>query len=145
MNDTFWDPPSPSTPTNCHLQSVVKERNLKLDVVAFCSTFTNLLFLASSDAVEMLRDDIAKLLTNIWERDMRSKDTSRWMEEVWFADITHLYIEYDVQAPFMTLYSMYSRGSMDSDAMFARHTHFPNSGRVHSLQCARSTFPLDEN
>ena len=76
---------------------------------------------------------------------MRNEDTSRWMEEVWFADMTHLYIEYDVQAPFITLYSMYSGGSMDSDAVFARGTRVSESTRVHSLQCARSTLPLDEN
>ena len=118
---------------------------MKPDLAAFSLTFTNLLFLASPDAVETLKGDIAKVLTNIWDGCQRNEVPSGWIKEVWFADVTHLYIEYDVQAPFITLYSMYSGGSMDSDAVFARGTRVSESTRVHSLQCARSTLPLDEN
>ena len=145
MYNAFWNPPSPSTPTNDRLQAIITKRNLKPDLAAFCWTFTNLLFLASSDAIKRLEGDIAKLLTNIWDGDMRNEVPSRWMQEVWFTDITHLYIEYDIQPPFITLYSMYSRGSMNSDAVFASRTRVSESTRVHSLQCARSTLPLDEN
>ena len=137
MSNAFWNPPSPSTSTNDHLQAIITERNLKPHLAAFCRTFTNLLFLASPDAVEMLKGDIAKLLTKVWDRDMRSEGQSLWMEEVWFTDLTHLSIEYDAQAPFMTLYSMYSGGSMDSDAVFTHGTGVSESARVHSLQCAR--------
>ena len=110
---------------------------MKPDLAAFCSTFTILLLLASPDAVETLKGDIVKLLTDIWDGHMRNGDAFRWMREVWFADITHLCIEYDIQSPFMTLYSMCSGGSMKSDAVFACGTRVSESARVHSLQCAQ--------
>ena len=137
LYNVVWNSPSPSAPTNDHLQDVITKRNLEPDLAAFCLTFTNLLFLSSPDAIKRLEGDIAKLLTNIWDGDMRNEDLSHWMEEVWFADITHLYIEYDIQAPFMTLYSIYLRGSVNSNAAFARRTRVSESARAHSLQCTR--------
>ena len=137
LYNTFWNPPSSSTTPNDYLYPIIKKRDLKPNLAAFFSIFANVLFLASPDAVEMLKGDIAKLLTKIWDGGMRSEGQYLWMEEVWFSDVTHLYIEYDAQAPFMTLYSMYSRGSMNSDAAFAQRTRVSEPSGVHPLQCAR--------
>ena len=134
MNDTFWNPPSPSTPTNCHLQSVVKERNLKLDVVAFCSTFTDLLFLASPDAIDMLKEDVATVLTEIWDRHIGTQDPSHWGKVTSYTEITHFFVQFGVQAPFVTFYSLYSQGSLDRDVTFCfGGTH--SFAMKHSLLC----------
>ena len=133
MYNAFWNPPSPSIPTNNYLQSIIAEQNLKPDLVALCLTFTRLLVLASPDAVNTLQEDVIKLLTEVWNRHIGNKSSSLWREKAWVIELARLFVECGVQAPFVTLYSLYSRGSFDRDVAFDKNTRPPAAG--HSLQC----------
>ena len=133
MYNAFWNPPSPSTPTDKYLQSIIAEQNLKPDIVALCSTFTRLLVLASPDAVDTLKEDVIKLLTEVWKQHIGSQDPSHWLGKAWFTELTRLLVECGVQAPFVTLYSLYSQGSFGRDVAFYRSTRSSAAG--HSLQC----------
>ena len=133
MYCAFWKPPSPSTPTNDYVQSVIKERNLKPDLVAFFSTFTRLLLLASPDAVDTLKEDVTKLLTEVWSQHIDSQGPSLWLRELWFTELTHLFVECGVQAPFVTLYSLHLQGSLEGDITFGISTR--SFAARHSLQC----------
>ena len=133
MSNAFWNPPSPSTPTDKYLQSIIAEQNLKPDIVALCSTFTHLLVLASPDAVDTLKEDVMKSLTEIWKQHIESQDPSIWLRELWFTELTHLFVECGVQAPFVTLYSLHLQGSLDGNIAFELSTRFSAAG--HSLQC----------
>ena len=129
----LWEQSSPPTPTNEYIQSIIKEWNLEPDLVAFCSTFTHLLLLALPDVVDTFKGDVTELLTEAWSQHIESQDPSIWLRELWFTELTHLFVECGVQAPFVTLYSLHLQGSLDGNIAFELSTRFSAAG--HSLQC----------
>ena len=133
MYSAFWNP----TPTDNNLQSIIKMRNLKPDLVALCLTFTRLLFLALPDAVDTLKVDVTKLLTQGWNQHIRSHGPSLWLgeslEKSRLTELIHLFVECGVQAPFVTLYSLYWQGSLGRDVIFDRSTR--SSAARHSFLC----------
>ena len=133
MYNAFWNPPSPSTPTDNYLQSIIAEQNLKPDIVALCSTFTRLLVLASPDAVDTLKEDVIKPLTEVWKQHIGSQDPSHWLGKLWFTELTRLLVEHGACAPFVTLYSLHLQGSLDWDITFDLSTR--SSAAEHSSQC----------
>ena len=133
MSNAFWILPSMSAPTNDYLQSVITEQGLKPDLAAFCSTFTRLLVLASPDAVDTLKEEVIKPLTEVWKQHIGSQDPSLWLGKLWFTELTRLFVQCGVQAPFVTLYSLHLRGSLDWDITFDLSTH--SSAAEHSSQC----------
>ena len=133
MYNTFWNPRPPSTPTDNYLQSIITEQNLKPDLVAFCSTFTRLLVLASPDAVDTLKEDVTKLLTEVWKQHIASQHPSHWLGKSRLTELTRLFVECGAQAPFVTVYSLYSQGSLDRYITSDISTR--SSAARHSSQC----------
>ena len=138
MYNALWNLPSMSAPTNDYLQSVITERNLKPDLVAFCSTFTRLLVLASPDAVDTLKEDVIRPLTEVWKQHIGSQEPSLWSGKLWFTELTHLFVQCGVQAPFVTLYSLHLQGSLDWDITFDLSTR--SLAARHLLQCTCRIF-----
>ena len=108
--------------------SVGEEQNLGANVEAFCCAFLDLFFLASSEAVEAHKGDVATLLTKIWDEHIRNQDLDPLVKKIWFANFTHLSIEIGVYSPFLSLYSL------GKNVTFARSTNCSANG--HPLLCA---------
>ena len=133
MHFAFWGKPLAPIIINDDFGSMIKERNLEPDSVAFCSIFTSLWVLASSDVADMLRGDAETLLITIWNGDMGSQYLSSCLSRVWFTDFVHLSIDLAFGTSFVTLYSLCSRGLLDRKAVFAKSTRKYTKG--HSLRC----------
>ena len=129
----FWGKPLPLIIINDDLRSTIQGWNLEPDSVAFCSLFTRLWVLASSDMGDTLRGDAETLLVTIWNGDIGSQDLSSCLSQVWFTDFLHLSIYFAAGASFVTLYSLCSRGLLDEKVMFAKSTRAYM--KEHSLRC----------
>ena len=133
MHFAFWGKPLPPRIINDDLGSTIKERNLKPDSVMFCSIFTSLWVLASSDVADTLRGDAETLLITIWNGDIGGQDLSSCLDRVWFTDFVHLSIDFAFGTSFVTLYSLCSRCLLGRNAMFAKSTRAYT--KEHSLRC----------
>ena len=131
MYNAFWNPPSPSTPTNDHLQDIIAERKLKPNITTFFQTFNALYGLASKEAADACREDVAKFVDKICEMLMPTTADSLLPTDKGTFKSVHLYMESGVQSPFLALYSSASRGS------FNHQVGQVNSPfNVGSVQCA---------
>ena len=133
MHSAFWGKPLPLRIINDDLELTIKERNLEPDSVAFCSIFTSLWVLASSDVADTLRGDAGTLLITIWNGDIGSQNLSSCLSRVWFTDFVHLSIYFAAGTSFVTLYSLHLQGSLEGDITFGISTR--SFAARHSLQC----------
>ena len=131
MYNAFWNPPSPSTPTNDHLQAIITERKLKPDITLFLRTFYALYSLASKEAADACREDVAMLFDKLWEMRMPTTADSLLPTDEGTLKLCHLYMESGGQSPFLALYSWASKESFNHEAGWR---NYPFS--VSSVQCA---------
>ena len=131
MYNAFWNPPSPSTPTNDHLQTIITEQKLKPDITPFLQTFHALYLLASEEAVHTCREHVTKLVDKLWEMCIPTAvDPPVQMDQRIFKSV-HLCMESGGQSPFLTLYSSASKESFDHEAGWGN-----SPSKVGSVQCA---------
>ena len=129
----FWGKPLPPRIINDDLGSTIKEQNLEPDLVAFCSIFTSLWVLASSDVAGALRGDAEALLITIWNGGIGSQGLSSCLSRVWFTDFVHLSIYFAAETSFVTLYPLCSGDLLYRKAMFAKSTRAYT--KEHSFRC----------
>ena len=131
MYNAFWNPPSPSTPTNDHLQAIITERKLEPDITPFLRTFHALYLLASKESADACREDVAMLVDKLWEMHMPTTAYSPLPTDKEAFYLVHLRMESGRQSPFLALYSSASKGS------FNHRAGWDNSPfNVGSVQCA---------
>ena len=131
MYNAFWNPPSPSTPTNDHIQAIITERKLKPDITLFLRTFYGLYSLASKEAADACREDVAMLFDKLWEMRMPTTGDSLFPTDEGTFNLVHLCMESGGQSPFLALYSSASKES------FHHYMAWNNSPfDVGSVQCA---------
>ena len=130
---TFWNQPSPSTPTNDYIQSEITKRKLEANLAAFCLTFSSLFLLASSEAIETHEEEARAFLSNIWDEQVKTQDAAT--AEGWFIGFIYISIISGVQAPFLQLYSMKTPESLDdsilADKGLLSHAHRHSSLCMH--------------
>ena len=131
MYNAFWDPPSPSTPTNDHLQAIITERKLKPDITPFFQTFSALYGLASKEATDACREDVAMLVDRLWEMHMPSTADSLLPTDEETLKLVHLCMESGGNSPFLALYSSASKESFNHEAGW-----YNSPFDVRSVQCA---------
>ena len=131
MYNAFWNPPSPSTPTNDHLQAIITERKLVPDITSCLQTFSALYGLASKEAIDACREDVAKFVDKIWEMHMPTTADSLLPTDEGTFKLVHLSMEIGGKSPFLVLYSSASKKSFNHKAGF----HNSPFG-VGSVQCA---------
>ena len=130
MYNAFWNQPSPSTPTNDHLQAIITEQKLKPDFTLFFRTFSALYSLASKEA-DACREDVAKIVDKLWGMHMPTTADSLLPTDKESLKLVHLYMESGGQSPFLALYSSASKES------FSHYAGCDNSpSNVGSVQCA---------
>ena len=131
MYNAFWNPPSPSTPTNDRLQAIITERKLKPNITSFLRTFHALYLLASKEATDVYREDVAKLVDKLSEMCMPTTADSLLPTDKETFKLVHLCMESGGQSPFLALYSSVSKESFD------HYEGLRSSPRnVSSVQCA---------
>ena len=116
MYNAFWNPPSPSTPTNDHLQAIITERKLKPDIRSFLQTFSALYRLVSKEAADACREDVAMLVDRLWEMQMPTTADSLLPTDEETLKLVHLCMESGGHSPFLALYSSASKESFDHGA-----------------------------
>ena len=131
MYNAFWNPPSPSTPTNDHLQSIITGRKLKPDITSFFQTFGALYHPPSKEAVDACREDVAMLVDKLWEMRMPTTADSLLPTNEGTFKLVHLYMESGGQSPFLELYSSASNESFNHEAGW-----YNCPSNVGSVQCA---------
>ena len=131
MCNAFWNPPSPSTPTNDHIQDIIAERKLKPDITPFLQTFSALYGLVSKEAADACREDVAILVDRLWGMRMPTTTDSLLPTDEGTLKLVHLYMESGGQSPFLALYSSASKESFDH---YAGYWNSPVN--VGSVQCA---------
>ena len=131
MYNAFWNPPSPSTPTNDHIQAIIRERKLKRDITAFFQTFSALYRLASKEATDACREDVAMLVDRLWEMRMPTTADSLLPTDKGSLKLVHLYMESGGQSPFLALYSSASKESFNH-----KSGCYNSPSDVGSVQCA---------
>ena len=131
MYNAFWNPPSPSTPTNDHLQAIITERKLEPDIMPFFQTFHALYGLASKEASDACREDVAMLVDRLWEMGMPTTADSLLPTDKESLKLVHLYMESGGQYPFLALYSSASKESFDHQVVWNN-----SLSKVGSVQCA---------
>ena len=132
MYNAFWNPPSPSTPTNDHLQDIIAERKLKPNITTFFQTFNALYGLASKEAVDACHEDVTMLVDRLWEMRMPTTADSLLPTDKGSFELVHLCMDSGGQSPFLALYSSASNESFDHDAGYRSRTW-----NVGSVQCAQ--------
>ena len=131
MYNAFWNPPSPSTPTNDHLQTIITEQKLKPDITPFLKTFNALYGLSSKEAGDACREDVAKLGDKLLEMCMPPTADSLLPTDKGTFELVHLRMENGGKYPFLALYSSASKES------FHHYMAWNNSPfDVGSVQCA---------
>ena len=131
MYNAFWNPPSPSTPTNDHLQTIITEQKLKPDITPFLQTFHALYLLASKEATDACREDVVMLVDRLWEMRMPTTADSLLPTDNETFKLVHLYMESGGQSPFLALYSSASKESFDH-----KSGCYNSPSKVGSVQCA---------
>ena len=139
MYNAFWNPPSPPTPTNDRTQVVIAERKLVPDITVFLQTFSALYHLASKEAADACREDVAMLVDRLWEMGMPTTADSLLPTDRETFDLVHLCMESGGQSPFLALYSSASK------ELFNHHAgRFNSPFNVGSVQCAEFQLCLYE-
>ena len=133
MYNAFWNPPSPSTSTNDHLQAIITERKFKPDITSFLQTFSALYGLASKEAIDACREDVSKLVDRLWEMQMPTTADSLLPTDEETLKLVHLCMESGGHSPFLALYSSASKESFNHQAGL-----YDSSLNVGSVQCAES-------
>ena len=129
MYNTSWSPSSPST--NRRRQGIIIERKLKPDIMSFLQTFHALYLLASKEATDACREDVAMLVDKLWEMRMPTTADSLLPTDKETFKLVHLCMESGGQSPFLALYSSVSKESFD------HYEGLRSSPRnVSSVQCA---------
>ena len=128
---TFWNQPSPSTPTNDYIQSEITKRKLEANLAAFCLTFSSLFLLASSEAIETHEEEARAFLSKIWDEQVETQDTA--IAEEWFIGFICISIISGVHAPCLQLYSMKRPGSLDNSIL--RDEGLLSHAQRHSSLC----------
>ena len=131
MYNAFWNPPSPSTPTNDHLQAIITERKLKPDITPFLKTFNALYGLASKEAGDACREAVAKLGDKLLEMCMPPTADSLLPTDKGTFQLVHLCMLSGGQSPFLALYSSASKESFNHQAGWNNSPSY-----VASVQCA---------
>ena len=139
MYNAFWNPPSPSTPTNDHIQDIIAERKLKPDITPFLQTFSALYGLASKEAADACREYVAKLGDKLLEMCMPPSADSLLPTDEGTFKLVHLYMESGRQSPFLALYSSASKESFNHEAGW-HNSPF----KIGSVQCAEFHLCLDQ-
>ena len=132
MCNAFWNPPSPSTPTNDHLQAIITEKKLKPDITPFFQTFSALYGLASKEAADACREDVAKFVDKIWEMSMPTTADSLLPTDEETFNFVHLCTERGGQSPFLALYSSASKESFNHEVGY-----WSCPSNVGSVQCVQ--------
>ena len=131
MYNAFWNPPSPSTPTNDRLQDIITERRLKPDITSFLKTFSALYGLASKEAADACREDVAKLVDKLWEMSMPTTAGSHLPTDEGTFQLAHLSMESGGQSLFLALYSSASKESFNHEVGY-----WKSPVNVGSVRCA---------
>ena len=131
MYNAFWNPPSPSTPTNDHLQAIITERKLKPDITPFLQTFSALYRLVSKEAADACREDVVKFVDMLLEMCILPTADSLLPTDEGTFNLVHLCMESGRQSPFLALYSSASKESFNHQV--GRGNSPSNVG---SVQCA---------
>ena len=131
MYNTFSNTPSLSTPVNDRLQAIIKERKLKPDITPFLQTFNALYRLASKEAADACREDVAKLGDKLLEMCMPPSADSLLPTDEGTFKLVHLCMKSGGQSPFLVLYSSASKESFDHKAGW-----YNSPFNVGSVQCA---------
>ena len=131
MYTTFWNPPTPSRPTHGHIKAIITERRLKPDITSFLKTFSALYGLASKEAADACREDVAKLIDKLWEMSIPTTAGSLLPTDEGTFQLVHLSMESGGQSPFLALYSSASKESFNHEAGY-----WKSPVNVSSVQCA---------
>ena len=131
MHDALWNPPFPSTQTNDHLQAILTRRKLQPHLTSFLQAFRALYHLASEEAVDAYREDIAKLVDGLLGRYIPSTIGSLFLTDESTFKLAHLCMESGGQSPFLALYSSASKESFNH-----RAGYYNSPSDVGSVQCA---------
>ena len=132
MYNAFWNPPSPSTPTNDHLQVIITERKLKPDITPFFQTFHDLYRLASKEAADACRKDVAMLADKLWEVHMPTTADSLLPTDDETLKLVHRLMESGGQSPFLALYSSASKESFNHEVGY-----WSCPSNIGSVQCVQ--------
>ena len=97
----------------------------------FLRTFRALYLLASKEATDACREDVAKIVDKLWEMRMPNTADSLLPTDEGTFKLVHLYMESGGQSPFLALYSSASKESFDHGAGW-NNSPF----NVGSVQCA---------
>ena len=137
MCNAFWNPPSPSTPTNDHLQDIIAERKPKPNITTFFQTFSAFYGLASKEATDACREDVTMLVDRLWEIRMPTTADSLLPMDRGSLKLVHLCMESGGQSPFLALYSSASKESFSHEAGY-----WKSPINVGSVRCAEFIYCL---
>ena len=131
MYNAFWNTHSLSTLTIDYIHAVIAERMLKPDITLFLQISGALYSLASKEAADACREDVAKLVDKLWEMRMpTTADSLLPTGEGTFKLIVPC-MESGGHSPFLALYSSASKESFSHIEVYS---NCPSN--VGSVQCA---------